>query len=165
MSNIIDSIKIFATDVDGVLTDSVYTYSHEGHISKNFNTRDFYALNFIDKQLKIPVIGITGADDAATLTRFKSANIPILYGVCDKLEAVKKLLYKMNISFDEIVFVGDHLIDLSVIKLAKISFCPADALPPVLAACTHVSKLNGGRGVIDDFLWQVCPDIYEKSVK
>jgi|Laugresu1bdmlbsd_1035121.scaffolds.fasta_scaffold27404_2 YrbI family 3-deoxy-D-manno-octulosonate 8-phosphate phosphatase len=157
----INDIKLIVTDVDGVLTDSGYTYDHQGNVSKRFNTRDFFAINFIKNVLKIPVMGLSGASDHATIHRFKSEDIPLAYGISNKLAFMNQLTEKMNISFDHVAFIGDHWIDIPVLQKASISFCPLDAVPYVKNICKHQSGCDGGDGVIDDFVWQFYREEYE----
>ena len=49
------SLKSFAVDVDGSLTDGYYHVSESGIISKSFNTKDFYALHRM-KQLGYDIL-------------------------------------------------------------------------------------------------------------
>jgi 3-deoxy-D-manno-octulosonate 8-phosphate phosphatase (KDO 8-P phosphatase) len=155
-------IKLVVTDVDGVLTDSGYYYDNNGNILKKFNTRDFFALSVLKDKLKIPVMILTGASDNATLSRMNDSNLPVAYGITDKIGFMNKLLPVIGIKFTEVLYCGDHLIDLPVLKTVGVSYCPSDAIKPVLDSCLLKSRVKGGRGVIDDLLWQIMPDKYEK---
>lgn len=159
---VVNNIKLIVTDVDGVLTDSGYIYDHDGNVSKKFNTRDFFAINFIKNKLHIPVMGLSGAIDNATVHRFKSEDIPLAYGISNKLIFMSKLIKIMEISFDDIAFIGDHWIDVTLLKRVGLSFCPLDSVPYVKSICKHQSGCNGGEGVIDDFVWQFFKEEYEK---
>lgn len=164
MNNIdIKSIKLFITDVDGVLTDSGYIYDENGNISKRFNTRDFYALNFIKNKIGIPVMGLSGADDNATIKRFEELGIPLAYGIKDKLKFTENLIKAVDIKYENIAFVGDHWIDLQLLKKCGVSFCPKDAVYKVRQVCKNVSLVDGGHGVIEDFLCQIFSEIYENA--
>lgn len=158
----IKNIKLVITDVDGVLTDSGYIYDHNGNISKKFNTRDFFAINFIKNKIKIPVMGLSGASDNATIQRFQSEDIPLAYGISNKLHFMNELVDRMNISFDELAFIGDHWIDAPLLKKVNISFCPLDAVPYVREICRYQSGCRGGDGVFDDFVMQFFKEEYEK---
>lgn len=156
-----NKIRLVITDVDGVLTDSGYIFSHDGKISKRFNTRDFYALEFIKNRIGIPVMGLSGADDSATIARFEKSKIPLAYGIKNKLDFANKLFKKTGIDPAAVAFIGDHWIDLPLMKICGFPFCPKDAVSGVLHFCKNKSALKGGYGVIEDFLCQIFSENYE----
>lgn len=162
-NNIAKKIKLVMTDVDGVLTDSGYIHDSNGRISKRFNTRDFYAIDFLIKDLGIPVMGLSGADDRATIEKFRQLNIPLAYGVTDKLSFAKKICNKVKIPLSNVAFIGDHWIDLKLIKSCGLSFCPKDSVHGVLSSCKTISNVKGGSGVIEDFLWHFFRESYENA--
>lgn len=161
--NNLPKIKLVMTDVDGVLTDSGYIHDSNGDISKKFNTRDFYAIDFLRNKLGIPVMGLSGADDSATILKFKHLNIPLAYGVSNKFDFANRLSSKVNIPLKNIAFIGDHWIDLKLLKNCGLPFCPKDSVCGVLDSGIHVSKVKGGFGVIEDFLCHFFYRSYENA--
>ena len=126
-----NNIKLVVTDVDGVLTDSGYIIDYKGNISKRFNTRDFYAIKYLINEVGIPVMGLSGAKDPATIYRFQSEEIPLAHGIMNKISFMDQIAEKMGINFDQIAFIGDHWIDMPVLKKVNLSFCPIDAIEEV----------------------------------
>ncbi len=53
----------------------------------------------------------------------------------------------MELSLEEVAYIGDDLIDLPVLTRVGLSIAPADALPYVCGAVHYVSPFDGGKGV------------------
>jgi len=83
-----------------------------------------------------------------------------LHGVDDKLTALKKYFAETRPHdqnpFDGLIFAGNDLNDLSVMKKAKLSFAPADAHIIIHSLATMVMPQNGGescvRAIIEEIL-------------
>ena len=124
-------IKIFITDVDGVLTDGGMYYSEKGEIIKKFNTRDGMGIEILVKNGIIPVI-LTKENSDIVLKRAEKLKIKDVYtGVEDKLEKAGELIKKYKFSFDEVVYIGDDINDVPLLKMAGFSCCPFDAVEKV----------------------------------
>ena len=69
-------------------------------------------------------------------------------GCNDKVEAVHRICSENNLSFENVLFVGDDLNDLQLMKKVGFSCCPKNAISEVKAEADYVSSLDGGAGVI-----------------
>ena len=139
-------IKMFITDVDGVLTDGGMYYSDEGEIMKKFNTRDGMGIELLHKNGIIPVI-ITKENSEIVIKRADKLEVEEVYiGVEDKLEVINRLVKKYNLSFNEIAYIGDDINDLPVLKRAGLSFAPNDAIDEVKQIVDHITSKRGGEG-------------------
>ena len=141
-------IKMFITDVDGVLTDSGMYYSEKGEILKKFNTRDGMGIEILVKKGVVPVI-LTKENSDIVLKRAEKLKIKVVYvGVEDKLAKAAEILKKYNFSFDEVVYIGDDLNDIPLLKKVGFSCCPFDAVEEVKKVVNHVCETKGGEGVV-----------------
>lgn len=139
-------IKLFAMDVDGVLTDGGMYYSKEGEVMKKFNTRDGMGIELLRKNGIIPVI-ITKEKSEIVTKRGEKLKVEEVYmGVEDKLEVTKRLIKKYNLSFDEIAYIGDDINDLPVLEKVGLSFAPNDAILEVKQIVDHITSKKGGEG-------------------
>ena len=139
-------IKLFITDVDGVLTDGGMYYSEEGEVMKEFNTRDGMGIELLRKNRIIPVI-ITKENSEIVIKRAEKLKVKEAYiGVEDKLEVIEELIEKYNLSFDEIAYIGDDINDLPVLEKAGLSFAPEDAIEEVKQSVDYVTSKKGGEG-------------------
>jgi 3-deoxy-D-manno-octulosonate 8-phosphate phosphatase (KDO 8-P phosphatase) len=78
--------------------------------------------------------------------------VEIHQGAANKLEACERIMKKLALRFDEIVYLGDDLPDLAPMLRAGISAAPADAAPEVLAAASWKLTAQGGRGVFRELV-------------
>ena len=89
--NDIYKIKLFASDVDGTLTDGGMYYTDQGEFMKKFNTRDAVGLRLLQEQ-DVHVALITGEDSDIVRVRAKKLKIEHVYcGVTDKLKILHEL--------------------------------------------------------------------------
>lgn len=142
------AIKLAAFDVDGVLTDGSLTFDEDGREYKTFNAKDGQGIVNLNKAGIITAI-ITARENGTVYHRAQNLRIPELHqGVKNKIETLKEIMNKYNISFDEISYMGDDLPDICILKEVKLAACPADAVDEVKAVANFISSKNGGRGAV-----------------
>ena len=142
------AIKLVAFDVDGVLTDGSLTFDEDGREYKTFNAKDGQGIVNINKAGIITAI-ITARDNGTVYHRAQNLRIHELrMGVKNKIETLKEIMSKYNISFEEIAYMGDDLPDICILKEVKLAACPADAVDEVKAVANFSSSKNGGRGAV-----------------
>lgn len=147
----ISRIKMFLTDCDGCLTDGGMYYSETGDELKKFNTRDGMAFGLIKRNNNIITGIITGECTKIVEKRARKLSVDILEQGCkDKLQCVKALCAQYNISLDSVLYIGDDINDIDLLKAVGISCAPADAMPQVKEVVSYVSACSGGNGVIRD---------------
>ena len=144
--------KMILTDCDGTLTDGGMYYSKTGEKLKKFNTKDGFGLKRMrDKGFVTGII--TGEDNDIVRSRAEKLNIDELHmGIGDKLPVVKKLAAKYNISLDEIIYVGDDLNDIDVIKNVGFGCATANANSDVKDAAKYVTSIPGGLGAVREVI-------------
>jgi YrbI family 3-deoxy-D-manno-octulosonate 8-phosphate phosphatase len=118
-------------DVDGVLTDGKKYYDSTGKgIYKTFCDRDFTAI----KKFKASgwnVVFLSGdknVNEAVAVNR----NIPFYCNrvdgvMIDKAEFLPQFTKTYNCDTDNMVYVGDDVFDINVMKNVGYAFCPEDA--------------------------------------
>lgn len=141
-------IKLVAFDVDGVMTDGSLTFLEDGREIKTYNAKDGLGVVMLERAGLITSI-ITARENNAVKLRAEMINIKELYmGQKNKLNAIKELIDKYNISEQEIAYMGDDLPDLCVLEHVGLSCCPADAVNEVKEKCDFISSHNGGKGAV-----------------
>ncbi len=140
-------IKVLITDIDGVLTDGGIIYDNAGMEFKKYNVKDGLIVQHL-KKTGFLVGAITGRSSQVVENRCEELRFDFHYhGVKDKLKKLTELMETMELSLEEVAYIGDDLIDLPVLTRVGLSIAPADALPYVSAAVHYVSPLDGGKGV------------------
>lgn len=147
------NIKLFATDVDGTLTDGHIYISKDGEIFKAFDSKDGYGIKHLKKTFGIPTAIITGRESKIVEMRARELGIDYVFqNVSDKIEVIEALKQNLNITNEEIAYIGDDLNDLPILELVGYSGCPANSVKEVIEQCDYVCKRNGGDGAVRDFI-------------
>lgn len=158
MSNInhdLSTIKALVFDVDGVLSSTVIPLHPSGEPMRTVNTKDGYAMQLAVKKGLIVGI-ITGGRTEAIRIRFESLGVTDIYmGASRKTEAYADFLKKHGLTNEEVLYMGDDIPDIEVMRLCGLPCCPTDAVPEVKAVARYISHLPGGMGCGRDVIEQV----------
>ena len=148
-------IKLFISDVDGVLTDGSMYYSENGDELKRFNTYDGMAFQILkEKDIKTAII--TSENTKIVLNRSRKMKIDYLYQGkknTEKLETVKKICRDKNISFDSVSYIGDDINCFELLSNVKYSACPSNAVNKI-KNIPGIKILNskGGSGAVREYV-------------
>ena len=145
-------IKILVLDVDGTLTDGKIYVDDKDNSFKAFNVKDGFALvNWLKLGGEVAII--TGKKSNIVERRAKELGIKyIIQGSKNKKQDLKNLLKELNITFENVAYMGDDLNDLGVMKSVGFSACPKDSVQEVLKITNFISSKNGGDGAVREFL-------------
>jgi len=148
-------IKLFLTDVDGVLTDGGMYYSENGDELKKFNTRDGMGFELLRKAgIKTGII--TSENTKIVERRAAKLKVDYLYqGKREggKLAAAKEICAKENINLEDVAYIGDDINCMDLLEATAIAACPADAIAAVKNIKNiKVLKMKGGEGVVREFV-------------
>lgn len=139
-------IRLVIFDIDGVLTDGKLFFDDEGREYKSFHARDGLGIKLL-QQSGVAVGVISGRSSRSVELRMKSLGISYVYqGQEDKVEAFETMLAELELKPDQVVHVGDDLIDLSVMNRVGLPIAVADANPAVRQCAHWCTTLNGGCG-------------------
>jgi len=145
-------IRLFATDVDGVLTDAGMYYSESGEELKKFNTRDGMGIKLLQRAGLITAL-VTQERTKLVARRGEKLMIPEVHqGVMDKLSLVREMAARHGLSLGQVAYMGDDINDLSTLQAVGFSATPADGLPQVLAAVDYVCSKKGGEGAVREIV-------------
>jgi len=148
-------IKLFLTDVDGVLTDAGMYYTESGDEFKKFNTHDGMGFQLL-REAGIKTGIITTENTKIVERRAAKLKVDYLYqgkGFGNKLSAALEICEKEKISIKEVAYIGDDINCLELLNAVGIAACPANALPKVKAInnIIHLEK-KGGDGAVREFI-------------
>ncbi|MCX2575465.1 KdsC family phosphatase [Pedobacter sandarakinus] len=148
-------ITTFIFDVDGVLTDGTVQVTDSGQSLRTFNIKDGYALQLAVKH-HYNVCIISGGDGVAMGKRFENLGVQdVFLGAGDKVEIFNQYLLDKQISAEGVLYMGDDIPDLNVMKLVGLPTCPADAVEEIKAISQFVSPYGGGKGAVRDIMEKV----------
>ena len=144
--------KLFITDIDGVWTDSGMYYDQTNNEWKKFTTSNSAGVLFLS-YLEIPFAIKTKKKTEIVERRANKLKVSRLYqGVQDKLSVAEKICSELNISLNEVAFIGDDLNDIPLLKKVGFPGVPASAQSYVKKFSKYNLKKNGGEGVFREFV-------------
>ena len=151
---LLKKITTFILDVDGVLTNGKILVTSKGKMLREMNTKDGFIIKYaLDKGFKIFII--SGGTNKGVKERLKDLGIEeIFLGEHTKKDTYDKLIKKYNLKKNEIVYMGDDIPDIPVMKEIGVPCCPNDAVPDVKQISIYISKKNGGQGCVRDIIEQ-----------
>jgi len=149
------NITTFIFDVDGVLTDgSVWSYEKEEYV-RRFYIKDGYA---IEKALQAgyQMAIISGGNEPGVRNRLTFLGIKHIHlGIKDKKQVLKTLCDTLNSQTSEVLYMGDDIPDIQLMKEVGLPCCPSDAASDAKAASIYISTYAGGRGAVRDVIEKV----------
>lgn len=148
-------IRLVITDIDGVWTDGGMYYDQTGNELKKFNTSDSFGV-LLCHSLKIPIAIITGESTEIVRRRAAKLKIDYLYeGISNKLEVAEDLCNKLNISLNQVAFIGDDIGDYKLLKAVAISGAPKNASSEIRRIVKIKCKKKGGDGAFREFIERI----------
>ncbi len=150
-----EKIKLILSDVDGVLTDGGISFDNNGVESKQFHIKDGLGIKMWQRagfQFGI----LTARTSHIVKVRSAELGIDIVrQGFESKLPTAETLAQSMNLSLEEVCYIGDDLTDLPVIRAVGLGVAVADAVPELLSAADLVTQKAGGQGAVRELIEQI----------
>lgn len=151
----LEHITTFIFDVDGVLTDGTITVTTNGEMLRRMNIKDGFALKTaVDQGFNVCII--SGGSNEGVRKRLRGLGITDIYlGSHHKVDQLDEYLDIYNIKPEQVLYMGDDIPDLPVMKIIGLPCCPQDAVPEIKAVSKYISHKNGGKGAVRDVIEQV----------
>ena len=146
-------ITTFIFDVDGVLTDGkVYLLKEE--VVRALNSKDGYALQYASKN-NYDIFIITGGYSEDLKKRLIDLGIKdVFLRSSKKIDVYNGIKEKYSIEDKQVLYMGDDIPDIPVLKIAGVSCCPQDAAIDVKEIVDYHSPLDGGKGCVREIIEQ-----------
>jgi 3-deoxy-D-manno-octulosonate 8-phosphate phosphatase (KDO 8-P phosphatase) len=146
-------IKLFLCDVDGVLTDGSIFIGEQREF-KCFNIRDGLGL-VLARRAGLKVGWVSARPSMATKMRAEELKIDFLIQQTDqtsKTAAIEDLLAQENLTWREVCFIGDDIVDLGPLKRAGLAVAVGDGVAEARSSAHFITKANGGHGAVRETL-------------
>ena len=144
----VKGVKLLALDVDGVMTDGRLYYHDDGTESKAFDVRDGHGIKML-KQAGIETVLISGRSSPLVEKRAADLGIKdVAQGVRDKVPVLEKFLSKRKLAMEDVAFVGDDVVDISLMIRVGFAVTVADASEYLFDMAHYVTLAPGGRGAV-----------------
>jgi len=140
-------VKVLLCDVDGVLTDGTVSIGQGGEC-KSFSIQDGLGMRLLQKS-GIPVGWISNRPSTATRQRAQELKIDFLYQESGgKVAAVDRILMQAGLTWEEVCYIGDDVVDLAVLKRVGAPVVVANAIAEAKTLACHVTQHSGGHGAV-----------------
>jgi len=147
-------IKAIIFDIDGVLSAETITLSAEGDPLRTVNIKDGYAIQLAMK-LGLRIVILSGAKVQSIRKRYEGLGVEdINIGCAVKIKTYEELLQKYSLKDEEIMYMGDDIPDLEIMRRVGCPVCPKDACPEIKDVSLYVSDRIGGHGCGRDVIEQ-----------
>ncbi|MDD4295307.1 MAG: HAD hydrolase family protein [Candidatus Omnitrophica bacterium] len=146
-------VSMLVLDVDGVLTKGEMIYDDTGRELKIFNVKDGLGVYLLHLLGIKTILLSAGRSSEILLRRAKDMHAAeVIYGLLPKELGLDKITEKYKISKNEICFIGDDLIDVSVMKKVGVPVAVKDAVDEVIKIACYVTSREGGCGAVREIV-------------
>jgi 3-deoxy-D-manno-octulosonate 8-phosphate phosphatase (KDO 8-P phosphatase) len=147
-------IRTIIFDIDGVLSAETISLGDDGQPRRTVNIKDGYAIQLAMKcGLRIAII--TGCKIEAVGVRYRGLGMEDIYlGAAVKIKTYEDYISKYGYRDDEVMYMGDDIPDMEIMRRVGCPVCPKDACPEVKEVSLYVSDKRGGYGCGRDVIEQ-----------
>jgi 3-deoxy-D-manno-octulosonate 8-phosphate phosphatase (KDO 8-P phosphatase) len=146
-----ENIKLIVYDFDGVMTNNSVILREDGLESVIVNRSDGLAVEII-KKMGIQQLILSKENNQVVAKRAQKLNIPVLYGINNKKDTLCKYCNEHNIGLGSIVYIGNDINDVEVMRIVGYPVCPQDAYQEAKSVAKIIISANGGEGVVRELL-------------
>lgn len=148
LARVAKGLKALLLDVDGVMTDGGIILSGESEETKRFDVQDGMGVN-LARAAGLQVGIVTSRTSAVVERRAKELSLDILYqGIGKKSQVIPQLRQDLSLEPGELVFIGDDLQDIPLLRLVGLPIAVGNAVPAVKEASAYVTVAVGGHGAV-----------------
>lgn len=141
-------VRLMGFDVDGVMTDGRLYFSPRGDEMKAFFTRDGLGLKML-AAAGVRLAIITGRNSEIVSRRAANLGIElVLQDVSDKRSALADLLAREGLDFAQAGYMGDDIVDVSVMSACGFSASVADGHALARRQADYVAQAPAGGGAV-----------------
>lgn len=148
-------------DFDGVFTDNKVWVDQDGHESVRCDRGDGLAFDFLRTyerrgELSIEYFVLSKETNPVVLARCKKLRLECRQAVGDKLAYLDAYFARrfpdQSSPYEGLIYLGNDLNDLPIMRRARWSVAPSDAHPRVLEVAKLVLPVRGGEGFVRAFV-------------
>ena len=144
-------VKLLLCDVDGILTDASVYLGDAGEY-KRFSLRDGLGIS-IWRREGFKIGWISARPSPATTIRAAELQVDFLIQQRgSKVVSIEKILAAESVTWDEVCYMGDDIVDLGPLERAGVSVCVPPGHPEALARAHHVTAVAGGQGAVREVI-------------
>lgn len=145
-------IKLIVLDVDGVLTDGAIILGGKDSDTKEFHVQDGFGIT-LARQAGIKFGILTGRTSEAVKRRVDELKID--YYECGhfyKQNALQEMISSAGLTPEQVLYMGDDVLDLVCKPYVGVFVAPANATPRVLQGADWITRRKGGDTAVREMI-------------
>ena len=148
----LNAIQVIVLDVDGVLSDGRIILHGEGEEIKEFHVQDGFGIT-LAKQAGLKTAILTGRISPPVAKRAKELKFDFYEaGHFHKAPALNELMQKNGWQRDQVLYMGDDILDLVCQPLVGVFVAPANANKRVKQQADWITENAGGFGAVREMI-------------
>ena len=151
------SIRLVAFDFDGVFTDNKVYVWQDGSEAVCCFRGDGIGLEKL-KRLGVETVIISTEVNPVVSARSRKLAIRCVQGCKDKRAALEGIVRELDLSMDQVAFVGNDINDRECLQVAGLPIVVRDAHPEVVELALYQTQIAGGQGAVRE----IC-DLFERA--
>jgi len=150
----LNKIKLILLDVDGTMTDGGIYVNPDGSQMKRFFAQDGEGIRrVIDAGYEVGIISAAGLAKDIINQRAKILNITRVHADrSSKIDVAQKWAAELNLSPEEVAYMGDDIMDAEVMKWCGVSCAPKLSHKSALAVADYITEKEAGYGAVREFM-------------
>lgn len=142
-------IDLIVYDFDGVMTDNSVIVFQDGTEAVIVNRSDGLGVNRFCS-IGIPQLILSTETNPVVKARAAKLHLEVIASCKDKKIALENYCAQKSYDLNRVIYVGNDLNDLEVMKIVGFPIAPADAHPKIKKIAKLITKAKGGEGVIKE---------------
>ena len=140
-------MKFFILDVDGVMTNGNFFYSHEGKVLKSFGADDSDALSILKNYINIEFV--SGDKKGFNISKIRiTDDMGYQLSLVSTIKRREWIQEKYNLK--DVIYMGDGIFDILVMEAVGYSIAPANADKNTIKAADFDTDRSGGDRAVSE---------------
>ena len=144
---IASDIHLIVYDFDGVMTDNRVIVFQDATEAVIVNRADGLGVAHI-RALDIPQLILSTETNPVVKARGEKLGLEVISSCNDKKNDLKNYCEQNDYDLQKVLYVGNDLNDLEIMKIVGFPVAPADAHSEIIKISCLVTKAKGGEGVV-----------------
>jgi 3-deoxy-D-manno-octulosonate 8-phosphate phosphatase (KDO 8-P phosphatase) len=142
-------IDLIVYDFDGVMTDNRVIVFQDGTEAVIVNRADGLGVDCF-RRLGIPQLILSTETNPVVKARAAKLHLKVIASCKDKRHTLKSYCTENTYDLNKVMYIGNDLNDLEVMKIVGFPVAPADAHPKIKKIAKLITEAKGGDGVVKE---------------
>lgn len=145
----VKDIDLIVYDFDGVMTDNRVIIFQDGTEAVIVNRADGLGVDRF-RSLGIPQLILSTETNPVVKARAVKLRLEVITSCKDKRHALENYCAQNGYDLNKVMYIGNDLNDLEVMKIVGFPVAPADAHPKIKKIAKLITEAKGGEGVVKE---------------